>query len=274
VAKDKVPITVEEFAATKNYLAPSLFSFGFPISEYDISKANINILRSYQKITEEEYHKLLILPKMDREIEIGKRIIFDWTIQEIIDKGIAAAKYQFLTVNKIKLQNILRIANDAFYLIGNNPILTSNVLPEGGTTPISFLYKKKFNIYMKLNSVLFFANDEGFEWDIDVIGIGNDKIEMHRDFISFLCSLSDQYIFSGKEMAIKYLNDFHQKYTTNQLEIGFYREFNATGCFRYNQKNNTYLSLLPITGNNEQYLDRSYNLSLIRTIYAYLLAAN
>lgn len=272
--KIKVPKTIQEFADTKNYLAPNvLYSFGYAISEYDISKANINILRSFGKITESDYLKLLALPKIDREVEIGKRILIDWSIQETIDKGIAAAKLQFLTLNNIDPNTILRIANDAFYLTGNNYIPYTTVIPEGGSTPIQFLFKKKFNFYMKLNSVLFFCNDEGAEWDVDVIGIGNVNLEMHHEFISFLCNVANQYIYCGKQSAIKYVNEFHRQYINNELNIRYYREFNANSSFKYCQGNNDYLSYIPIGGANEKFLDRSYNLNLIRTIYSYLLAS-
>ena len=266
-----LPTTVEEFACTKDYLSSLLFSFGFPISEYDISKANINILRSFQKISEEDYQKLLILPKMDREIEIGKRIKGDWQIQEIITQGIARSKYQFLSLNQINLNNILRIANDAFYLIGNNPINTTIVIPKGGTTPVEFKFKKVYNFYMKLNSILFLCNNSGDEYDLDVIGIGDQNLELHHDFLTFLCQLSDKYIYGGKEMAIRFVNEFHHKYVSDQLDIGYYREFNSTGWFRYpGIGEGTYVSMFPI---GTKGLDKNYNLNLIRTIYSYLLAS-
>lgn len=269
--KNKTPITPEEFANTKNYLNPLLlYSFGYPIVEYDISKANINILRSYGKINDFDYKKLMNLPKEAREIEIGKRIIHDWSLQSCIDQGIAKAKYQFLVENNINTSNILRIANDAFYLIGNNTISTTSVLPSGGEFNIDFAFKKKYNFYIKLNSVLFFSNNTGNDWDIDVVGIGNENLEMHKEFLTFLCNLSDKYIIGGKEMAIRYINMIHRSYLSDELNIDFYREFNASSSFRYPIPGSVYLSLTPL---GMKGLDKSYNLNLIRTIYSYILAS-
>ena len=269
--KNKTPATIEDFANTKNYLNPLLlFSFGYPIVEYDISKANINILRSYSKINEFDYQKLMSLPKDAREIEIGKRIIHDWSLQNCITEGIAKAKYQFLLENNINTNNILRIANDAFYLIGNNPITTTSVCPVGGEFNIDFAFKKKYNFYIKLNSVLFFSNNTDSDWDLDVVGVGNDKLDLHKEFLTFLCTLSDKYIIGGKEMAIRYINMIHHSYVSDELNIDFYREFNSGSSFRYPIPGSIYLSLFPL---GMKGLDKSYNLDLIRTIYSYILAS-
>lgn len=272
--KNNIPKTVEEFAATKNYLNPSLlYSFEHPISEYDISKANINILRSYNVLDETNYYKLLDLPKMDREKEIGMKIRLNWTIQETIDKGIAASKLQFLKQNNIPLESILRIANDAFYLIGDIPVPHNIVIPEGGTTPITFAHKKTYRYYLKLNSLLVFIDNSGRMWDIDVIGIGNDNIPLHEAFMTFICNLIDQYAYGGKETAIRFFNEYHQNYVSRKLPVENYREFNSFSAFRYDMKGTQYLSITPMSDESLCYLDISHNLNILRTIYSYLLAS-
>ena len=54
----------------KNYLNPIPYLFS-DIREYDISKANINILFAKGIIDEDKYKYLYNLPRMDRQYTIG-----------------------------------------------------------------------------------------------------------------------------------------------------------------------------------------------------------
>ena len=112
-------ITINELADKHNYLSDIPYIFDSNIWEYDISQANINTLRAYNRISEEEYNRLSIAPKKEREVTIGNWIKKDPSIQSDIYRGIAIAKYKLLNQYGISPDRVLRIANDAVYIITN-----------------------------------------------------------------------------------------------------------------------------------------------------------
>ena len=75
---------IYELANEHNYLADIPFLFEQNIWEYDIKQANISALRAFNRIDEDNYHRLSLVPKMQREIEIGKMIRDDKSIGDII----------------------------------------------------------------------------------------------------------------------------------------------------------------------------------------------
>ena len=73
-----------ELYERKNYLMDVNYIFNSYIREYDIKKANINILLYKGIIGEEDYRKLSMLSRMDRQISIGY-ILQDEEVNKVME---------------------------------------------------------------------------------------------------------------------------------------------------------------------------------------------
>ncbi len=264
--------TVDDFANAKTFIAPINYIFGQTISEYDMSKANITVLRAFDHITQEEYDYLYGLPKDSREYEIGMRIRVNNEIQKYIDDGISYSKKRFLEENNIDLNSILRIANDSFYIVSPYKCNNLQFLGPNNKTVITFSHKHTYNVFMKLHGNLFFCNTLGEYYDIDVKGISDAQLLLHEKFLTFIADISNDFLIGGKQIAIRNFNDFYNQYMNRELEIDYYREFRAGGGFRYNLGGNSYVLQTPPSNFGCYKIDISYNLNVLRTLYAYLLA--
>lgn len=270
-------ITISELANKHNYLSNLPFIFGSNIWEYDIKQANINTLRAFNRITEEEYYQLSIAPKLEREIVIGNKIKRDPSIQTDIYKGINEAKYKLLDRYKIRPENVLRIANDAVYIINPKNISNSNTIDIdiNNTGKITFVLKGYYTYFMnfKMNSTLFFFGPgDNLGYDIDVIGINDKKLPLHKSFIEFLCRIINSYEYGGKSAALFTFNEFYNNYINRNLPIEYYREFKSTSGYRINAPYASYI-LNDMSIQNIDRIDIGYNLNILRTIYSYLIAS-
>lgn len=265
--------SIDMYASAKSFIAPINYIFGQTICEYDMSKANITVLKAFGRITKEEYDYLYNLPKDNREYEIGMKIRSDKKYQDYIDEGVAYSKKMFLELNHVDLQTILRIANDSFYIV--SPYICTNLqfLGPDNETLITFSQKGSYNVFLKLHGNLFFCNTLGDYYDIDVKGIRDDQLPLHSKFLTFIAELCNDYIIGGKEIAIRNFNEFYDNYVKRKLEIEYYREFRSGGGFRYDCKGMTYFLQATPDENATDKIDISYNLNVLRTLYAYILSA-
>ena len=90
-----------------NYNANIGYLIDIPIQEYDISKANINILRDANILTEDQYMYFLQCPKLEREIAIGKMQGKDPSISIALKEGITNARKLFMEINNLRQDGII-----------------------------------------------------------------------------------------------------------------------------------------------------------------------
>ena len=270
-------ITLSELASKHNYLTSIPFIFDSNIWEYDISQANINTLRAFNRISDEEYRRLSVSPKMEREIVIGNWIKKDPSIQTDIYRGIEEAKYKLMEEGNIDPNRVIRIANDAvcFSSYMNISDLGYKDVYINGNHKVTFRQKGYYTFYMNLktSNVLFFfgpGDDNGY--DVDIIGINNSKLYLHNYFISFIIDIINSYLNGGKNTALINFNKFYNEYINRRLPIEYYREFNSlSGYIIRSTYENFVLEYI-----DQQYIDRiniDCNLNILRTIYSYLIAA-
>ena len=96
-----------------NYTSDISYLNNVFIYEYDISKANINILLFYGVIDEKTYDMLYNADKKYREIYVGKMEQNNSKITEIKAKGIEEFRHKFFEANQLENKDILSIKNDA-----------------------------------------------------------------------------------------------------------------------------------------------------------------
>ena len=82
------------------YRANIQYLIDTPIYEYDLSKANINVLRDKNAISEDLYQYLYQAPKLERNIMMGKMRAKNPHLTEILKEGIEEARKFFITKNE------------------------------------------------------------------------------------------------------------------------------------------------------------------------------
>ena len=113
-----------------NYASKRNICISKKIYEYDIKQANISVLYAQGKLSDYIYKRLSHSDKYSREIYIGKMIAEskDKTIDHSIKMGIQEAKREFIYWNEISEDSIVRIANDALYIIMDYPAKHTDVM--------------------------------------------------------------------------------------------------------------------------------------------------
>ena len=263
-----------QLVRNQNYISPSRYISG-RIIEYDIKSANISTLRQGNHITEEDYQYLSNLPKQQREIEIGLRIKNDPSVYTKIQAGIKDAKEALVKYNNLTEDNIVRIANDAVYI---NSGIDLQYTQFGDY--IKFVPKSISNIYLRLNKIIVLL---GFKEDgninVDVKGIGDNNSLLHENYMINTIVTCIVYLErAGIQEAVGYLSDLCAHYVNYDLPVGYYREFNASSCYRIKTPFGTFD---PFNGDTfgadnvnemDKYcLDINYNYTILRELWSILI---
>lgn len=244
-----------------NYLAPYPCITNKYITEYDISKANINILLYYGAIDKQLYDTLYNADKKYREIYIGKMEAANVEITKIKANGIKEFRHKFFEANNLLDKDILAIKNDAIFVIGSECRITQ-------FDNIVFNKSNVYTSYMKIGGLEAYYGFDPMSGDevLDIKGIKDDKLELHRGFmVAHLCNVFYNLQTSSIENAIKINSEFLDSFLTRLLDIGYYREFNALSKFRFNTKFNSF-TMDYISKDEVQYVDLSTNSNVLRNI--------
>lgn len=196
------------------------------IYEYDIAKANISILLQNGCITKREYNMFLQMPKFQREVVIG-RMQQNPVYSKIINDGFTMARKQLIETNNLSEDDIVSIKKDAFYVLRRLHTTTFG--------NIDFTLRNQFNLYMYCRGIEIYyglneldSNDTGI---IDIKGINDDNLQLHMSYLSFLAYIFKFVLNNNIPMAIQELMMFMNKYDNRELDIEYYREFNAKSMY-------------------------------------------
>ena len=112
----------------KNYTVNLGYLFNHYIREYDISKANINVLFAKGVIDQNLYTQLYNADRMARQVYIGMMIRNNEKIQEVLSSGIIEYKKRFFEANDIIDSDIISIKNKYSIILYRNNITISNII--------------------------------------------------------------------------------------------------------------------------------------------------
>lgn len=255
------------------WTAPINYITSTYIREYDISKANINILLGIGAIDQQTYNYLYRLPKMAREIMVGY-MMADRKEEKLAQKvlqGIKEYRKLFFEANKIQDYSVLSIKNDAIYLIETIPSVTQFGM-------IEFKHKQTYTSFYKLdkkfNKELYYRLDMPNDIEIlDINGLNDEAYKLHEPYmIDFLKALFSTIETVGLEEAIKLLQSFSDQYLNKTLPIGYYRRFDSKCGYDTiirdtigNMYNMKYLSEKDIG-----IIEIGYNYTILMNLYKYL----
>ena len=256
---------IPEELQKKNYLAPFPYLIAHNIYEYDIQKANINVLYHEGVISKEYYEKLLVMDRMDRQIEIGYLQRNNPDATDKLSAGIMFFRNKFMEVNGLLPNDILAIKNDAIFVIDKIPKYTD-------FDNIHFIRKNMYSSFVKLiNLEVYFKSDviNGYTI-IDVKGISDDKLPLHeKGMISIIAEILFLVESGDLQSAISYLNTVYMQYLNRDLSINFYREFSNRSQFLI--KVNSIMYYIDQCKESDKYaLDISYNINVLRDLYGML----
>ena len=269
-------IDIEKIIKSNSYIMPNLRYMRGHIVEYDISSANISILRQYDAIDDNYYNYLKMLPKIDREIEVGnlckpinvgaledgepKTEPSEYT--KILSRGFEEARRSLIISNNIQPEEIVRIAKDAVYV---------NRFVDLQNTKFGYIeFKKKMIadcVIMLNRSTLVFYWYTDNNINIEVIGLGNNKYLHQNYMITFIGTVITIIERSGVTDALNFISDFYKQYITLSLDLDFYREFNSGSEFRIKD------SKFFISGYTDiKNIDISYNANIIRELWSIVVS--
>lgn len=247
-----------------NYSARIEYIIDTTIREFDISKANISILRDANVLTEDIYQYLLNAPRMERQVYIGKLQGSNTEVTNILKNGILNAKKIFMESNGIQDSEVLYIRNDAIAIIGNRYINNLRISDR-----VSFRESAIYSSFYKFNTIdlLYYFNPVTNTEVLDVKGLGKAGTDVHKSYmLDFLCELFYRAQMEGVKQAIPILQSFHSRYINRDLEVGYYRELNPQSYFKLDSRMAMYSSLYMDHAfeGHKRLLDISYNDNLLR----------
>lgn len=233
------------------------------IREYDISKANINVLYKYGVIDQETYNRCLCMEKLEREIFIGKLQKQNPKSVEVLQKGIIEAKRRLFLANNIKPEEVLCIKNDAVFLI-------NKILKETKFDNIEFLHKNTYSSYMKIDKIEFYyyLNIMDRKEVLDIKGISQNIQNYHQNYlIGFIKDIFGTLQTFGSTNAIRKFNKFMNNYLNLRMDLGYYMDLDKR-CYKIKKLSN-YMDNLYVESLAEKdkiYIDYSYNLHILNAI--------
>lgn len=249
-----------------NYSSDISYIISRYIREYDISKANINILYSLNLINQDEYNYLYSANRMERQIRIGLLQQQYPEISKALKQGIIDAKEKFFTCNNIQDNEVLCIKNDAVYLI-------DKIAQDNTFGLVEFKNKNTYTSYYKIpynNIELYYYLDVVNNVEkLDIKGINKESALLHENyFIEFLkvlfCSSETEPI----EDTISLLVTFYNNYLNLNLDINYYREFNSQSLIRLKKMSQLYTFKANfLNDKDKKYIDISYNLNILRYLH-------
>ena len=253
-----------------NYRTKIDFILDRNIREYDISKANISVLRDANILSEEEYQYLYQAPKLERATYVGKMQGRDSHVAEVLKEGIRHAREIFIKSNKIEPHEILFIRNDAITVL--NKEARNLKITDRVSFRLDGAYTSFYSTKIDYNTLdfLYFYDRFSREEVLNIKGLGEKGAILHADYMmDFLKELFYTAQIQGVEAATKLLSAFLVRYTNRSLPVGFYREFMPGGDhahkFRLIKQFSMVDSLFAddMLDSDKKFIDISYNHKLL-----------
>lgn len=276
----------EELWSKVRYTSPISFIIGRRIIEVDVTKANISILREADRISEDQYRYFLTSDRMERLVFVGNMQAKDESITALLQSRLREVRQKIFEIFCIDYSNLLSIRNDAVIFVDNGyrsytpgiAQTTENYKSAGDITEtyylsqyLKFRVKGLYSSYYKIGNkeILYFINRISGEEYIDVAGIGDDALDLHRSyFLDLLMSLFESAEEGDIADTIDFLSKIYSQYISKSFDIGYYRRFDANSRYDIDKTiSNLYdYQLDHMTNDQKSIVDISYNESILRQL--------
>lgn len=276
----------EELWSKVRYTSPISFIIGRRIIEVDVTKANISILREADRISEDQYRYFLTSDRMERLVFVGNMQAKDESVTALLQSRLKEVRQKIFEIFCIDYSNLLSIRNDAVIFVDNGyrsytPEIAQTTEKYKSTGDITETYylsqylkfrvKGLYSSYYKIGNkeILYFINRISGEEYIDVAGIGDDALDLHRPcFLDLLMSLFESAEEGDIADTIDFLSKVYSQYISKSFDIGYYRRFDANSRYDIDKTiSNLYdYQLDHMTNDQKSIVDISYNESILRQL--------
>ena len=194
------------------------------ITEYDIKKANISLMRYYNLYPSEKLQALERLTKLQREVAVGLLQRDDKEFSKLLMKAFDDIVREFIFSNGLSEDDIISIKKDAVFVI-NHPIEKSKFGDS-----VEFVKKNTYQDYLRIPGYEFYFKANG---NIDIKGINSDRFKKSTDgILNFVNEVMEFYKDNNNSTLCMYLADFVREYKKKELPFEYYRELNSQAEFR------------------------------------------
>lgn len=252
-----------------NYTADISYLNNIFITEYDISKCNINVLFTKGIINEDTYKYLYNAERMERQTFVGK-LQKDKRIADALKAGIIEAKKMLFEANNINDRDVLSIKNDAVFIINKKLQYTKFGL-------IEFIPKGLYTSFYKLPGmeVYYYYNNVSKDEYVEVKGISDNNLAKHEGY--FLQLLKDIFYsiqINGPEVTLRMIKDAYNEYVSRKLPLEYYRKFDTKSVYHYMCRTsiNTGFEAEYVPESDKWSLDISYNLAVLMQVQKYVVS--
>lgn len=235
------------------------------IREYDLSKANISVLRSIGVIDDNTYYQLYNAERMQRQIFVGNMIRDNKEIGYQLKRGLMETKKALFELNQIQDYEVLCIKNDAIFIIGRELNITRIDQYR------EFKCKNVYTIFMKLRNLeIYYADrytpDGQISINIDVKGISDTLLPLHQDgMLDLICTVCGILQRNTAAEALKYLMEIYELFLQRKLPAEYYREFNGTSAYTIVSKFSIF-QMMWIPEHYVSVIDINWNLLILRDL--------
>lgn len=249
--------TKDQYTMDTDYIVSAV------IREYDISKANINILLYFNFITKEKYEELLSLEKLDRQVQVGYMLRDNQELNQKFTKAFAEVRRLFFEANNIQDDEVLSIKKDAIFLLRPATItqFSNIVFTEKNVYTSFYRIDKNLHAYFLYDQIHHITK-------LDIKGIGDEVLPAHsKGFMLFLTDLFSTAVINPNS-AINFIQNYYALYINLALPIQHYRRFSPDSDYgllsngQYSEYRAHVLNEI-----DKDYVDISYNRNLIRNLY-------
>lgn len=206
----------------KNTNVPYLFNR--VITEYDMERAGLNLIREYQLLPAETIKKLESLGKHDCDVAIGTIQRKDKVFAKHLTDAFAIARKEFYNANGLEEEHIISIKKDAIFT-------SKECNRQRIGKHINFRSKHQYSSYMKIGRSpeleLLYQYPT-----IEVKGMSDEAKELHKDgFLKFLVTFFHKAETEPGDRILRYLRTMIDRYKELSLPMDYYREFNSRSSY-------------------------------------------
>lgn len=253
-----------------NYNAPVGCLFDKAIVEYDISKANISILREMDVIHQKTYESMKEADRMARQYYIGLLIKDEPDIQKKLDEGLELARRRFCEALKLEDTDILHVVKDAIFVA--KPIYSGG-LPD--TVQVSdlvcFTCRGRYSNFIKLFPGMNIYHDRS--GPIRVRGMSEECYKLHENyFLSMIRDILDLRQMVGFDSAYNLVKAYYKQLIDRKCNVNCMRRFDSNSMFDFKDISSfcTFQAEYLSEG-AEMMVDPSFNIGILETIGNYLV---
>jgi len=214
---------MSEIYLKDNYTNPNIpYLFNRDIEEYDMRRAGISLCKEFKLLDKEIIKEIEALPKLKGDKKLGLLQRNNKQFKEELAGTFKIARQMFFEVNELEDNDIIAIKKDAIFTtkkckitkIGDN---------------IEFRNKNSYSAFIQLGKKIeIYYNDD----NLDVKGISDECLSYHEKYmVKFLKEFIKKMETLESKQVLAYLKRFIDKYKRKELEVGYYREFNAISKF-------------------------------------------